>query len=54
MENLPEKDVTEEEFIDMMIKAGRSKDYAVFNAEVTKKMGSRIYMSGEMVGIKES
>ena len=50
---LPELEVTEEEFIRMMIEAGETPEKAKLNATLSKGLGSSVMIGDKMIKIKD-
>lgn len=51
--NLPEVEVTREQFIEKMMATGVTKEKAESHATITKLMGSSVMIGEEMVSIKD-
>ena len=51
--DLPSIAVTREEFIKMMMEAGKSEDEARFQANIAEGLGSSTELGGQMVSIKK-
>ncbi len=51
---LPLVEVTEEEFIRLMIEAGQTEEKAKFNAKISKGLGSSVMVGDKMVKICET
>lgn len=51
--NLPEVEVTREQFIDKMMATGVTKEKAESHATICKLMGSSVMIGEEMVSIKD-
>jgi hypothetical protein len=49
---LPHVEVTEKEFIRLMVEAGETKEKAKFQATMSKGLGSSVMIGDKMVSIK--
>lgn len=50
---LPHVEVSEEEFIRLMVEAGETEEKAKFNATMSKGLGSSVMIGDKMVIIKD-
>jgi hypothetical protein len=51
--SLPEVEVTEEEFIKLMVKSGETEDKAKFHATMSKGLGLAVMIGEQKVKIKD-
>lgn len=51
--NLPEVEVTREEFVEMMMAHGKTREQAEFQATMSVGLGAAVMMGEKMVKIKE-
>jgi hypothetical protein len=51
--NLPAVEVSREEFIQLMMKSGKSNEQAELNAKLSELMGSTCMIGNKLVGIKK-
>lgn len=49
---LPQVEVTEEEFVRLMVEAGETEEKAKFSANISKGLGSSVMIGDKMVKIK--
>lgn len=53
-EKLPTVEVSEEEFIRLMVETGETEEKAKFHAKISKGLGSAVMIGEQMVKIKEN
>ena len=53
MKSLPEIEVSEDEFVRLMMEAGATKEKAEFQARISKGLGSSVRIGQQLVTIKK-